>query len=133
MPFSRFDRAVSAVGRGLVASVLTAIVGAVERWGYDGFSVSLLDGAGPLVFGAIWLIAWSVLFAFAGLLVLGLPTAHLLHRSRIENPFSLAVAGAIAGALWGFLTGLEGSLGSDTTAFYGCMCALFWWVLRPKT
>lgn len=131
-PYSGGERAILLVSRMLTTALLTAFVGAIENWFYERFFAPDLYSAGPPLLRAIWLAVWSFPFILVGLLVLGLPSAYLLRRGRVESAFSYAAAGAATGAVWGVMLGFQTTYGCAVSAFYGCSCALFWWMLRPR-
>ena len=78
---------------------------------------------------------FSVSFPYilVGLILLGFPIAYILARVRAENAFTYALAGAGAGILWGKLAlGVLTTTYGIASALYGCLCARFWWWLRPR-
>jgi hypothetical protein len=127
-PYSSGERVVLLVTRVLTTTLLTAVVGAIENWFFERFFAPNLYAAGPPLGRAAWVIAWSSPFILAGLVILGLPTAYLLHRARVENALSYGIAGLLTGTLWGYVIVYDFGL----SGFYGCVCALFWWLLRPR-
>lgn len=133
-PYSTGDRAVVLVTRALTATFLTAVVGAIENWFYERFFAPELYAAGNPIARGLFMLAISFPYILVGLILLGLPTAYVLSRARAENAFTYAFAGAAAGALWGKVAvGVLTTYGIAMSAFYGCVCALFWWWLRPRT
>jgi hypothetical protein len=116
----------------LAAALLTAIVGAIENWLYEFFFAPELYSAGPPLGRAAFVVAFSFPFVLGALLILGLPTAFVLRRAKIDSMFSYAIAGVILGACWGRLFGAVTPLGLTVTASYGCCCALLWYWLRPR-
>lgn len=132
-PFSRGERAFLLVSRLLTATLLTALIGAIENWFYERFSAPELYAAGPPLGRALFLAGMSIPFILAGLILLGLPAAYALRRTRAESAISYAVVGFILGALYGFVMGALTTNGYVVCGFYGCVCALFWWWLRPRS
>ena len=121
------------VTRMLSAALLTALVGAIENWFYERFFAPDLYATGhPLARGA-FMLAISFPYILVGLALLGLPAAYALRRVRAESALVYAITGTITGALWGLIV-LEhaSTYGSVLSALYGCLCALFWWGLRPR-
>ena len=131
-PFSAGEHAILLVTRILTATLLTAFVGAIQNWFYERFFAPDLYSAGPPLWRAIGMIGLSLPFILMGLLVLGLPAAYLLRRARFESALSYAAAGATTGTVWGAVLGFQTTYGFVVSAFYGCSCALFWWMLRPR-
>jgi hypothetical protein len=131
-PFSRSERTILLVSRVLTAALLTALVGGIENWFYERFFAPELYSAGPPAARAIGLVAWSFPFVLVGLIVVGLPSAYLLRRVGMESALSYAAVGAVTGAVWGVILGSQTTYGYAVSAFYGCSCALFWWILRPR-
>jgi O-antigen/teichoic acid export membrane protein len=131
--FSRTERVILIASRTLTATLLTAFAGAIQNWFYERFFAPDLYSAGPPLSRAMWAVVFSFPFILLGLLLLGLPAAYLLHRGRVESALSYGVAGAAMGAIFGAFWGFHASAyGYAVSAFYGCSCALFWWMLRPK-
>lgn len=132
-PYSTRERIVLLVTRALTATLLTALAGALQNWFYERiFAPDLYAAGNPLARG-VAMLAITFPYILLGLIVLGLPTAYALKRVRAENVFTYALAGAGTGALWGKLAaGALTTYGLATSAFYGCVCALFWWWLRPR-
>lgn len=131
-PFSTTEWVILLVTRVLTATLLTAFVGAVENWLYELFFPDLYATGNPFARG-VFMLAVSFPYILAALVLLGLPTAYGLRRLRSENVFAYAMAGLATGALWGAIVLGSRSYGIGVTAFYGCVCALFWWWLRPRS
>ena len=131
-PINAGERAIVLVTRILTATLLTAFVGAIQNWFYERFFAPNLYSAGPPLWRAIGSVGLTLPFIFVGLLVLGLPAAYLLRRGRLESALSYAAAGTTTGTLWGYVLGFQTTYGYVVSAFYGCSCALFWWMLRPR-
>ena len=132
--FSTGQRMVLLVTRVLTATFLTAFVGAIENGFYERFFAPELYGAGHPIARGAFLLAFSFPYILVGLILLGLPIAYALMRARAENVVAYALAGAATGALWGKIAiGAVTTYGLATSAFYGCVCALLWWWLRPRT
>ena len=131
-PFSGGVRVILLVTRILTATLLTALVGAVANWLYERFFAPDLYAAGPPLARAVEAVALTFPFVLAGLLVFGLPAAYLLRIGRLESAISYAAAGAVTGATWGATFDVVWPFGYAAFAFYGCTCALFWWLLRPR-
>lgn len=100
-PYSQGKRGILLASRVLTTTLLTAVLGAIENWGYERFFAPELYAAGPPFARATWLIAFSFPFILAGLLIIGLPTAFVLRRARLGSALSYAAVGAVTGALWG--------------------------------
>lgn len=131
-PFNQGEWVILTASRTLTTTLLTACAGAIQNLFYERFFAPDLYSAGPPLLRAIWLFVFSLPFILVGLLLLGLPTAYLLHRARAESALSYGVAGAAMGALFGGFWGFHTLYGYAVSVFYGCSCALFWWMLRPK-
>lgn len=133
-PYSTGERVVLLVTRVLKVTFLTAVVGAIENWFYERFFAPELYAAGNPLARAVFTLAITFPYILVGLIVLGLPTAYALMRTRAENAATYALAGTAAGALWGNVAaGMLTTYGIGVSAFYGCLCALFWWRMRPRT
>jgi len=131
-PYSAGERVVLLLTRVLSATFFTALVGAIENWFYERFFAPDLYAAGPPLGRAMFTLGIAVPYILAGLIVLGLPAAYALRRMRAESALNYAAAGLVTGALWGFTTLSSNSYGIALAAFYGGVCALFWWWLRPR-
>jgi hypothetical protein len=117
----------------LTATLLTASVGAVENWLYELFFAPDLYAAGNPVARGLFALGISCPYILAGLLLLGLPAAYALNRLRVENALTYGLAGLVTGPLWGWAAiGTQTAYGFVMAAFYGVVCALFWWWLRPR-
>lgn len=130
-PYNQGERGILLASRVLATSLLTAVLGTIENWGYERFFAPELYAAGPPFARATWLIALTLPFVLVGLLIVGLPTAFVLRRVRLESALIYAAVGAVTGALFGAIWSQTG-YGYAVSAFYGCACALIWWALRPK-
>jgi hypothetical protein len=126
------ERAILLGTRILTATLLTSFTGAIENWFYERFFAPEMYSAGPPFARAVGAFALMFPFTLLGLLVLGLPTAYLLRRARAESALSYAAVGCVTGLIWGAILGVQTNYGHAVTAFYGCSCALFWWILRPR-
>jgi hypothetical protein len=131
-PYSTGERVALLVTRVLTATVLTALIGAIANGFYERFFAPDLYAAGPPLGRGLFRLTMTIPFILVGLILLGLPTAYALARKRAESAFAYALVGTGAGALlgkvaFGFLT----THGYAICAFYGCVCAVFWWWLRP--
>lgn len=132
-PYSAGERVVLLVTRALTATFLTALSGAIGNWLYERFLAPELYAVGHPLARGVFMLAVSFPYILVGLILLGLPTASILLKTRAENVFTYAVAGAGAGALWGKVAlGSLASNGIAISAAYGFVCALLWWRLRPR-
>ena len=132
-PYSVAEWAILLIARALTAALLTAFVGAIENWLYERFFAPELYAAGPPLSRGVFLAVFSFPYILVGLLLLGLPCAYLLHRMRAESALTYALAGLVTGALWGAVALPNSSpLGFVLCGLYGCVCALFWWWIRPR-
>lgn len=117
----------------LTVTFLTALAGAIENWFYERFFASELYAAGHPLARGVFALAFSFPYILVGLVLLGLPADYALRRLRLDGPFPFAVTGAATGVIWGLiLLPYVTAYGYFNTAFYGCVCALFWWLLRPS-
>ena len=133
-PYSTGERVVLLVTRALTATFLTAVLGALGNWFYERFFAPDLYAVGDPLARGVFMVAVSFPYVLVGLILLGLPTAYLLSKARAENVFTYALAGAATGALWGKVAlGALTPYGIAILAVYGCVCALFWWWLRPRS
>jgi hypothetical protein len=131
-PFSAGERLALLVTRVLTATLLTALVIALENWLYELFFAPDLYAMGNPFARGVFLFAVSFPYILIGLIVLGLPTAYALGRFQVESVLTYGVAGLFTGALWGVMVLGSHSYGIANAASYGCVCALFWWWLRPR-
>ncbi|HEX6661284.1 MAG TPA: hypothetical protein VF067_05395 [Sphingomicrobium sp.] len=132
-PFSTSERVVLLITRMLTATLLTAFVGALENWLYELFFAPDLYAAGNPLARGVFALGLSFPYILVGLLLLGLPIAYALHRLRAESALTYSIAGLVTGSLWGWIAlGSQTAYGLLITAFYGIVCALFWWWLRPR-
>lgn len=133
-PYSRGERVILLITRMLTATFLTALVGAIENWFYERFFAPDLYAAGHPLARGVFMLVFSFPYVLVGFVLLGLPAAYALERMRAGNAFAYALAGAVTGALWGVVAvGVLTTYGVAVSAFYGCLCALFWWRLRPRS
>ena len=133
-PFSKAERVLLLVTRSLNTALLTALVGAIENWFFERFFAPNLYATGPPIARGVFALVWSFPFILVGLVVLGLPIAYSLARMRAESGLAYVLAGALAGTLWGAVAiGLVTTYGIGVSAFYGGVCALLWWWLRPRS
>jgi hypothetical protein len=83
---------------------------------------------GEGIWMGVWPLAFATLFIFPASLVLGLPTAYILHRMRRESGLAYGSSGALFGAVLPLIVfGLEGWSASIVGAIGGLATALFWW------
>jgi hypothetical protein len=117
----------------MAAAAVTALVAAVAN-GLDEAINGQPDGAPPPVLRGMGAFIFAFPYALVGLLVLGLPYAFILRKFRAETAAVYAVGGAGLGVIWLFV--LLRSLNAAALvsgALFGCLCALCWWWLRPKS
>jgi hypothetical protein len=112
--------------------LLTAFVVAAENSIEERFFHSELYAAGPWLGRWVFVFVVSIPFILSGLLFLGLPASYALRRLGAESAPNYALAGLVTGAVWGLAVTDRDVSDVGTTAFFGAVCLLLWWLFRPN-
>lgn len=122
----------SFAGRLFAAAALTAAVGALGSTFYEFFFNPDAYAAGSAVARATFAFAFPFPFIFAGLFVVGAPTAFVLRRFGLDYLVVFGLAGALAGAAIGVSAASGLPRLQMTFAVYGCVSAIAYWTLRRR-